>query len=101
MVQLRQTLDAMVTGVAAGEHEQLEILEAFRMFANSRGWMRRIEIDIDQGLSAEAAVEKEQSTARARMAQQNWRQRRGIAPQQFPTMPRAALNAEDEPLCFM
>ncbi len=69
MVQLRQTLDAMVTGVAAGEHEQLEILEAFRMFANSRGWMRRIEIDIDQGLSAEAAVEKEQSTARARMAQ--------------------------------
>ncbi|MBT4871371.1 MAG: phosphoenolpyruvate--protein phosphotransferase [Marinovum sp.] len=69
VAQLRQNLDAMMVGVAAGEPEQLEILEAFRMFANSRGWMRRIETDIDQGLSAEAAVEKEQSTARARMAQ--------------------------------
>ena len=69
MAQLRQNLDAIMVGVDAGETEQLEVLEAFRMFANSRGWMRRIEIDIDQGLSAEAAVEKEQSTARARMAQ--------------------------------
>jgi phosphotransferase system enzyme I (PtsP) len=33
----------------------------------SRGWMRRMEEDIARGLSAEAAVEKEQSTARARM----------------------------------
>ena len=69
MAQLRQNLDAMMVGVDARETEQIEVLEAFRMFANSRGWMRRIEIDIDQGLSAEAAVEKEQSTARARMAQ--------------------------------
>lgn len=69
MAQLRKNLDAIMVGVDAGETEQLEVLEAFRMFANSRGWMRRIEIDIDQGLSAEAAVEKEQSTARARMAQ--------------------------------
>ena len=69
MSQLRKNLDAIMVGVDAGETEQLEVLEAFRMFANSRGWMRRIEIDIDQGLSAEAAVEKEQSTARARMAQ--------------------------------
>jgi phosphotransferase system enzyme I (PtsP) len=43
------------------------VLEAYRMFANSRGWMRRMEEDIARGLSAEAAVEKEQSTARARM----------------------------------
>jgi phosphotransferase system enzyme I (PtsP) len=39
------------------------------MFANSRGWMRRMEEDIALGLTAEAAVEKEQSTARARMGQ--------------------------------
>ena len=45
------------------------MLEAYRMFANSRGWMRRMEEDIARGLSAEAAVEKEQSTARARMSQ--------------------------------
>ena len=45
------------------------MLEAYRMFAHSRGWLRRMEEDIERGLSAEAAVEKEQSTARARMEQ--------------------------------
>ncbi|HBM57672.1 MAG TPA: phosphoenolpyruvate--protein phosphotransferase, partial [Citreicella sp.] len=45
------------------------VLEAYRMFANSKGWRRRMEEDIARGLSAEAAVEKEQSQARARMAQ--------------------------------
>jgi phosphotransferase system enzyme I (PtsP) len=45
------------------------VLEAYRMFANSKGWMRRMEEDISRGLSAEAAVEKEQSQARARMQQ--------------------------------
>jgi len=39
------------------------------MFANSRGWLRRMEEDIARGLSAEAAVEKEQSVARARLEQ--------------------------------
>jgi phosphotransferase system enzyme I (PtsP) len=57
----------MLTRVAPGDAEQREVLEAYRMFARSRGWMRRMEEDISRGLSAEAAVEKEQSTARARM----------------------------------
>ena len=35
------------------------MLEAYRMFANSKGWLRRMEEDIARGLSAEAAVEKE------------------------------------------
>ncbi len=39
------------------------------MFANSRSWLRRMEEDIARGLSAEAAVEKEQAQARARMSQ--------------------------------
>ena len=65
--QLRMSVDQMLTHVPRGEGEQLEVLEAYRMFANSRGWMRRMEEDIGRGLSAEAAVEKEQSTARARM----------------------------------
>ena len=51
------------------DKDQLQVLEAYRMFANSKGWMRRMEEDISNGLSAEAAVEKEQSTARARMSQ--------------------------------
>ncbi|MGR3571294.1 phosphoenolpyruvate--protein phosphotransferase [Brevirhabdus sp.] len=65
--KLRLSVDDMMTRVSAGEKEQMEVLEAYRMFANSRGWMRRMEEDIARGLSAEAAVEKEQSAARARM----------------------------------
>jgi phosphotransferase system, enzyme I, PtsP len=65
--QLRVDVDEMLTRVTPGDAEQREVLEAYRMFAHSRGWMRRMEEDISRGLSAEAAVEKEQSTARARM----------------------------------
>ncbi|MFD1510703.1 phosphoenolpyruvate--protein phosphotransferase [Lacimonas salitolerans] len=66
---LRVRVDEMLAGAATGDKEQMEVLEAYRMFANSKGWMRRMEEDIGRGLSAEAAVEKEQSTARARMSQ--------------------------------
>ena len=65
--QLRVSVDQMLDGAKGGDAEQMQVLEAYRMFANSKGWMRRIEVDISRGLSAEAAVEKEQSTARARM----------------------------------
>ncbi|MFK7745518.1 MAG: phosphoenolpyruvate--protein phosphotransferase [Roseobacter sp.] len=67
--QLRVGVDKMLDMAGNGDKEQLQVLEAYRMFANSKGWMRRMEEDISNGLSAEAAVEKEQSTARARMAQ--------------------------------
>ena len=43
----------------------MQVLEAYRMFANSRGWRRRMEEDIARGLSAAAAVEKEQTATRA------------------------------------
>jgi phosphotransferase system enzyme I (PtsP) len=66
--KLRLTVDAMLSGTD-DEGEQREVFETYRMFANSRSWMRRIEEDIARGLSAEAAVEKEQSQARARMEQ--------------------------------
>ncbi|WP_212524514.1 phosphoenolpyruvate--protein phosphotransferase [Actibacterium sp. MT2.3-13A] len=65
--QLRVSVDEMLDTAREGDSEQLQVLEAYRMFANSRGWMRRMEEDISRGLSAEAAVEKEQSAARARM----------------------------------
>ncbi|MBZ8118749.1 phosphoenolpyruvate--protein phosphotransferase [Roseovarius sp. LXJ103] len=67
--ELRVGVDRMLNHVRTGDKEQLEVLETYRMFANSKGWMRRIEADIGRGLSAEAAVEKEQSTARSRMGQ--------------------------------
>ncbi|MEP1962047.1 phosphoenolpyruvate--protein phosphotransferase [Tateyamaria sp.] len=64
--ELRVGVDKMLS-LASADKEQAEVLEAYRMFANSKGWMRRMEEDISRGLSAEAAVEKEQSLARARM----------------------------------
>jgi len=66
---LRISVDDMLTITENGDKEQHEVLQAYRMFANSRSWMRRMEEDIARGLSAEAAVEKEQSAARARMSQ--------------------------------
>ncbi|WP_116599659.1 phosphoenolpyruvate--protein phosphotransferase [Primorskyibacter marinus] len=67
--RLRVGVDQMLEGAVGGDNDQLQVLEAYRMFANSKSWMRRMEEDIQRGLSAEAAVEKEQSTARSRMAQ--------------------------------
>ena len=63
---LRISVDEMLNGNMAGE--QAPVLEAYRMFANSRSWMRRMEADVESGLSAEAAVEKEQSLARSRLS---------------------------------
>lgn len=67
--ELRVGVDKMLEMSKTGDKEQLQVLEAYRMFANSKGWMRRMAEDISRGLSAEAAVEKEQSQARARMGQ--------------------------------
>ncbi|MEL6420399.1 MAG: PEP-utilizing enzyme, partial [Pseudomonadota bacterium] len=66
--ELRVGVDKMLS-IAGGDAEHLQVLEAYRMFANSRSWMRRMEEDISRGLSAEAAVEKEQSLAHSRMEQ--------------------------------
>ena len=67
--RMRVSLDDLMKGEVNADKEQREIFEAYRMFAHSRGWIRRMEEDIARGLSAEAAVEKEQSAARARMSQ--------------------------------
>jgi phosphotransferase system enzyme I (PtsP) len=65
---LRLNVDDLLNASKSGDKEQQEVMEAYRMFANSRGWVSRLEASIDSGLSAEAAVEKEQSTTRARMS---------------------------------
>ncbi len=66
--ELRVSIDDLLEAEEL-DKEQKQVLEAYRMFAQSRGWLRRMEEDIMLGLSAEAAVEKEQSAARARMEQ--------------------------------
>ena len=63
---LRVSVDQMLS-MALGDKDQQEVIETYRMFANSKSWMARMQADITQGLSAEAAVEKEQSLARSRI----------------------------------
>ncbi|MEH6359560.1 MAG: phosphoenolpyruvate-utilizing N-terminal domain-containing protein, partial [Amylibacter sp.] len=66
--QLRLNVDDLLNASRSADKEQQEVMEAYRMFANSRGWVSRLEASIDSGLSAEVAVEKEQSATRARMS---------------------------------
>jgi phosphotransferase system enzyme I (PtsP) len=47
--------------------DHVEVLESYRMFANDRGWVRRIETAINQGLTAEAATEKVSQENRSRL----------------------------------
>ncbi len=49
--------------------EPRDILEAYRMFAQDRGWRERLNEAISSGLTAEGAVLKVQNDAKARMAQ--------------------------------
>src|SRR5262249_21884642 len=61
---------------ASGEHR--EVLEAYRMLAHDRGWLKRMTEAIKRGLTAEAAVERVQNDTRARMlrhADPYWRER--------------------------
>jgi len=66
--ELRVSVDDLLAAESL-DKDQKAVLEAYRMFAHSRGWLRRMEEDIQRGLSAEAAVEKEQSATRSRLEQ--------------------------------
>jgi phosphotransferase system enzyme I (PtsP) len=76
---LRASLDEMFDHehlAGAGEHR--DVLEAYRMFAHDKGWVRRLREAVEGGLTAEAAVERVQNGTRARMLRQNdpyWRER--------------------------
>jgi phosphotransferase system, enzyme I, PtsP len=66
--ELKATLDALMNQshlARAGEHR--DVLEAYRMFANDRGWQRRLVEAVRSGLTAEGAVEQVQNRTRARM----------------------------------
>ncbi|MDH5557988.1 MAG: PEP-utilizing enzyme, partial [Alphaproteobacteria bacterium] len=69
--RMHRALDEMMEEVGAqraGE-EHMEVLEAYRMFAEDRGWLTRIREGIRSGLTADASVAKALSDTRARMAQ--------------------------------
>jgi phosphotransferase system enzyme I (PtsP) len=68
---LRAEIDHMLDDedvARGGEHK--DILEAYRMFAHDRGFVRRLKEAIGTGITAEAAVERVQSDNRARMMRQ-------------------------------
>ena len=66
---LRLTIDDMLSRrEVAFEGEHRDVLESYRMFAHDKGWVRRLEEAIRNGLTAEASVEKVQSDMRARMS---------------------------------
>jgi phosphotransferase system, enzyme I, PtsP len=68
---LRSSLDELIDrGDQAGPGEHVEVLEAFRMFAHDRGWLRRLQEAVRTGLTAEAAVERVQNDARAKLQRQ-------------------------------
>ena len=68
---MRVSIDAMLDhGDMQPSSDHREILETYRMFANDRGWVNRLIEAIDNGLSAEAAVERVQNDTRARMLRQ-------------------------------
>lgn len=65
---LRESIEGMLARrEVADEGEHRAVLETYRKFAQDRGWVRRLEEAVRNGLTAEAAVEKVQSDMRARM----------------------------------
>jgi phosphotransferase system enzyme I (PtsP) len=68
---LRADIDVMLErGDVADGGEHRDVLEAYRMFAYDRGWLHKLREAVLTGLTAEAAVERVQSDARARMLRQ-------------------------------
>ncbi len=67
--RLRRQIDEMLDGSHGLVGQTFEVLEAYRMFAHSRGWNRSLEDAVRSGLTAEAAVERVRSEQRVQMSQ--------------------------------
>ncbi len=68
LATMRISIDDMLShGDMGAGTEHRDILETYRMFANDRGWVDRLNEAIANGLTAEAAVERVQNDTRARM----------------------------------
>ncbi|WP_421790613.1 phosphoenolpyruvate--protein phosphotransferase [Hyphobacterium sp.] len=77
--ELRRSIDDMLDGnrLPFGGPTR-DVLEAYRMFAHDRGWLRQLRDAVKQGLTAEAAVERVRNEHRARLMQakdMNFRER--------------------------
>jgi len=68
---MRASVDDLIDRSDDGEEgEHRDVLEAFRMIAHDRGWLRRLREAVTGGLTAEAAVERVQNDARAKLQRQ-------------------------------
>ncbi|MEM9878735.1 MAG: phosphoenolpyruvate-utilizing N-terminal domain-containing protein, partial [Pseudomonadota bacterium] len=66
--QMRAQIDHMMSAADVGHSgEHRDILQTYKMFAFDRGWAERIDDAIEQGLSAEAAVERVRQNYRQSM----------------------------------
>lgn len=69
MTGLRDEVDRMLHAeLAEAPGEYRDVIEAYRMFAHDKGWLRRLNEAVASGVVAEVAVERVQSEARARMS---------------------------------
>lgn len=66
--QMRAQIDQMMSAADVGHGgEHRDILQTYKMFAFDRGWAQRIDGAIEQGLTAEAAVERVRQNYRQSM----------------------------------
>ena len=71
LAAMRAAIDRLIANSEhAGPGEHQEVLATFRMFADDKGWLRRLREAILTGLTAEAAVERVQNDARAKLQRQ-------------------------------
>ena len=72
--RMQEALEALVAEIdemlerGANTNEQRDVIVAYRLFAQDKGWRNRMFDSIESGLAAEVAVEKEQNSTRTRMA---------------------------------
>jgi phosphotransferase system enzyme I (PtsP) len=67
---MRESIDRLIEHGDIGQGEHREVLETFRLFAHDRGWLNRLREAVSSGLTAEAAVERVQNDARAKLHRQ-------------------------------
>lgn len=65
--EANKSLDGLIAGALPGGNAPRDVLEAYRMVAQSSGWLSQVRDAINDGLTAEAAVDKVGRNLRERM----------------------------------
>ncbi len=65
--EANKSLDGLMAGILPGGNASRDVLEAYRMVAQSSGWLSQVRDAINDGLTAETAVDKVARNLRERM----------------------------------